>query len=219
MDKLRLRFEKTGKAIWISHLDLMRVMQRAFLRAGCRMKYSEGFNPHPILSVCLPLSVGAASRCELMDFRLDEAPDLAALPARLTAAMPEGIRVLEVYPAERKITELKWLRAEGRLEYDAGGAEEKAGALEEFFSRRPLTAPRRTKRGPEAFDLGPHLNGLLLEPGEGAVRLEAVISAQDPVVNPELLIAALREGAPALVPDFAAFTRLETYDAEMRVFR
>ena len=61
MDKLRLRFEKTGKAIWISHLDLMRVMQRAFLRAGCRMKYSEGFNPHPILSVCLPLSVGAAS--------------------------------------------------------------------------------------------------------------------------------------------------------------
>ena len=45
-EKLRLRFEKTGRAIYISHLDLMRTMQRVFLRADCPLKYSEGFNPH-----------------------------------------------------------------------------------------------------------------------------------------------------------------------------
>ena len=44
-EKLRLRFEKTGRAIYISHLDLMRTMQRVFLRADCPLKYSEGFNP------------------------------------------------------------------------------------------------------------------------------------------------------------------------------
>ena len=44
MDKLRLRFEKTGRAVYISHLDLMATMQRAFSRAGLELKYSEGFN-------------------------------------------------------------------------------------------------------------------------------------------------------------------------------
>ena len=57
MDKLRLRFQKTGKAVYISHLDLMRVVQRIFLRAGTPIKYSEGFNPHALISICLPLSV------------------------------------------------------------------------------------------------------------------------------------------------------------------
>ena len=45
-EKLRMRFSKTGRAIWLSHLDLMRTMQRAFLRAEYPLKYSEGFNPH-----------------------------------------------------------------------------------------------------------------------------------------------------------------------------
>ena len=74
MDKLRLRFKKTGRAVYISHLDLMQTMQRAFSRAGYELKYSEGFNPHPQISIALPLSVGTASLCELMDFKLrDEA--------------------------------------------------------------------------------------------------------------------------------------------------
>ena len=67
-EKLRLRFEKTGRAIYISHLDLMRTMQRVFLRADCPLKYSEGFNPHALISILLPLSVGVGSVCELMDF-------------------------------------------------------------------------------------------------------------------------------------------------------
>ena len=85
MDKLRLRFEKTGRAVYISHLDLMHTMQRVFSRAGFELKYSEGFNPHPQISVVLPLSVGTGSLCELMDFRLAAEADLAAMPARLTA--------------------------------------------------------------------------------------------------------------------------------------
>ena len=56
MDKLRMRFEKTGRAIYISHLDLMHTLQRAFSRAGFRIKYSEGYNPHPVISIALPLN-------------------------------------------------------------------------------------------------------------------------------------------------------------------
>ena len=123
MDKLRLRFSKTGRAVYISHLDLMRTMQRAFQRAGLSLKYSEGFNPHPQLSILLPLGVGCASVCELMDFRLREETGLETLPERLNAALPEGIRVLEAYPAARKARELKWLTIDGLLEYDDRDAE------------------------------------------------------------------------------------------------
>ena len=76
MNKWRIVFSKTGMGKYISHLDLMHTMQRVFLRSGHRLKYSEGFNPHPIVSIALPLSVGHASVCELMDFSLlDDEPD------------------------------------------------------------------------------------------------------------------------------------------------
>lgn len=107
MDKLRLRFQKTGKAVYISHLDLMRVVQRIFLRAGTPIKYSEGFNPHALISICLPLSVGMASECELMDFRVTREVDLAALPETLNAVSPEGVRFLAAYEPERKAALIK----------------------------------------------------------------------------------------------------------------
>ena len=115
-EKLRLRFEKTGRAIYISHLDLMRTMQRVFLRADCPLKYSEGFNPHALISILLPLSVGVGSVCELMDFQLREEVDLAALPERLTAVMPEGIRALEAYPGGRKVRELALMTEGGKCD-------------------------------------------------------------------------------------------------------
>ena len=91
MDKLRLRFSKTGRAVYISHLDLMRTMTRAFLRAECRLKYSEGFNPHPNISIALPLSVGCESLCEIMDFRLIEEKELDDILKSLSVELPEGI--------------------------------------------------------------------------------------------------------------------------------
>ena len=54
----RVLFEKVGNAVWISHLDLMRLFQRAFKRAGLPLKHSQGFNPRPYVAVALPLSVG-----------------------------------------------------------------------------------------------------------------------------------------------------------------
>ena len=60
----RLLFEKIGNAVWMSHLDLMRVFQRAFKRAGLNLKCTQGFNPRPSVSIALPLSVGVESVCE-----------------------------------------------------------------------------------------------------------------------------------------------------------
>lgn len=218
-DKLRLRFSKTGRAIYISHLDLMQTMQRAFSRAGCALKYSEGYNPHPLISIALPLSVGAASLCELMDFRLQEDALPADLSERLTAVMPEGIEVLSAYVPERKCAEIKWLQIEGRLEYDTRDCGEMAEALRSFFGAEHIVITRRTKRGEGESDIRPAIREISFTACETRVQLNAVISAQEPTLNPELLAEALRQLAPALTPDFAQFTRIETYDKDMNVFR
>lgn len=218
-DKLRMRFSKTGRAIYISHLDLMRTMQRAFLRADYPLKYSEGFNPHAQISILLPLSVGCASVCELMDFQLKEDVDLQALPERLTAVMPEGVTVLEAYPAETKVKYLKWLRVTGRYEYDNADPAAMAGKLAEFYAQESIVITRKTKRGEGQMDIVPAIAELHVRPLERFVELEAVVSAQEPTLNPDYLVAALHQRAPELAPDFAAFTRKEVYDAEMKIFR
>ena len=219
MDKLRLRFQKTGKAVYISHLDLMRVVQRIFLRAGTPIKYSEGFNPHALISICLPLSVGMASKCELMDFRVTRDVDLAALPGELNAVSPEGVRFLAAYEPERKAALIKWLRVRCEFEYDARDTAALLPELEAYFAAPQVTVTRRTKRGEGEFDLAPNLRDAAWTAEPGLITLECLISAPEPTVNPALLAASLREHAPELAPDFARFTRLETYDADLAVFR
>lgn len=218
-EKLRLRFSKKGRAVYISHLDLMRTMQRAFLRADCTLKYSEGFNPHPLISILLPLGVGCGSECELMDFQLAVPQPLSGLPEKLNAVLPEGICALEVCPALRKAKELKWLRISGTLEYDSADPAAVRDGLQAFFARETIVIEKKTKRGMGESDIAPAIREIAFNAGEKCVRVAALISAQEPTLNPEHLVAALRQLAPELAPDFAEFTRLEVYDEKMRVFR
>lgn len=218
MDKLRLRFKKTGRAVYISHLDLMRTLTRAFLRADCRLKYSEGFNPHPNISIALPLSVGTESLCELMDFKLIEDRDPGEVLALLKNQLPEGIEVLEVYSSERKLKELKWLKVSGVFEYDDGTASEKLPKLRDFFANDSIVISKKTKRGVADSDIKPAIREIYLDSDGRNIALEVLISAQEPTLNPELLVEALRQLSPELAPDFAKFRRLEVFDGSMNVF-
>ncbi|MBQ6427597.1 MAG: DUF2344 domain-containing protein [Oscillospiraceae bacterium] len=219
MDKLRMRFEKTGRAVWISHLDLMATMQRAFSRAGYMLRYSEGFNPHPLISILLPLSVGTGSICELMDFRLREDCDLSELPARLTAKLPEGITVTEAYEAERKSAQLKWLCVEGQFLYDERDPVRMCDEVRRFYEAGSIVIEKKTKRGIGETDIRPAIREIAFNPAEKAVKVAGVISAQEPTLNPDLLSRALQQLRPDLAPDFARFTRVETYDSQMQIFR
>ena len=105
MDKLRISYTQTGRAIWISHLDMMRMLQRAMNRASVPIRYSEGFNPHAQISILLPLSVGTESLCQLADIRVRADVDIATLPQKLTAVMPEGIVVTDCWEDGAKAAE------------------------------------------------------------------------------------------------------------------
>ena len=217
----RLLFEKKGNAIWISHLDLMRLFQRAFKRAGLQLTHTQGFNPRPSVSIALPLSVGIASGCELLDFDLVEqngrVEDLVEL---LNAALTDGIRVLKVYDNGRKIRELSLLSSCLTLEYDNGVPERAKQEIQALFQRASLLVEKKTKSGIQEQDIIPMIRSITLEQvSANELQIRALACCQNPTLNPMQLDAAIRRYLPQLQADFVKCERLEIYDADEKVFR
>ena len=216
MSKLRLLFEKQGTACYISHLDLMRTFQRLFLRGGMFVKHSQGFHPHPIMSIVLPLPVGQSSCCELLDFEVESEVDLEALPALLNAGCPEGLWVCRAYEAVRPVRELSFVAADVTMLYDYGVPR---GAADALFLRKEVLIQKKTKRKALAdVDLIPLIRSFELEEEEGQLCIHTVVSAQNPGLNPALLTAAVEKELPQYAPDFSLVRRTGILDAEGKLF-
>lgn len=217
----RLLFEKTGKAVWISHLDLMRLFQRAFKRAGLPLTHTQGFNPRPSVSIALPLSVGIESRCELLDFDLDgESKSNEEILSSLNAALTEGIRVLAVYSDGRKTRDLSMLECELDLEYDAGIPENGAEKIKELFEREAVPVEKKSKNGTADQDIIPMIRRVSVEiisPQE--LRIHGLICCQNPSLNPMQLHAAIIRHLPELAPDHVRCRRIEIFDEKESIFR
>ena len=217
----RILFTKTGNAIYISHLDLMRLFQRAFKRAGLNLKHTQGFSPRAMVSIALPLSLGNESCCEILDYELvgQEISD-DEIRERLNAALPAGVRVREAYDSDRKVKHLTHLDVAIVLEYDNGIPEGTEKALEELFGREHLTVTKRGKNGPTEQDIIPMMSNLRLErEDERMLTLYVRVCAQNPSLNPQQLVSAIENELTAYKPDFAHIHRLETIADDGSIFR
>ena len=220
MSKLRLLFIKEAQASYISHLDLLRTIQRAFPRTELDIRHSQGYHPHPIISIVLPLPVGQSSDCELLDFEVTQTTDGSGIAEKLNTGMPCGLRVLDCYEAKRPVRELAFLRADLELEYDNGVPANAAQQLTELFGREELIIQKRTKRKELAdVDIAPMIQSVSLEQDEHTVRGTVVVQAQNPGLNPQLLERAIVNYLPELTPDFVRVRRRELLDAEGNIFR
>ena len=213
----RLLFEKTGDSVWISHLDLMRVFQRTFRRAGLLLKHSQGFTPRAIVSIALPLSVGVESVCELLDYELVEGK---ATVEQLNSKLPDGIRVLEIIENGRKIKELTHLRACMTMTYDNGVPENAVEQLNAFYEQESLIIKKHSRKGETETNILPMLcEKQITQTDDTHIEMEVLVCAQNPSLNPKLLVNALELYAPELAPSHSTVKRLEVYDAEGKVFR
>ena len=172
MPELRFRFAKRGRAAYLSHLDVMRTFQRAFIRAGIRIRHSEGFNPHPKMSIALPLQLGCESVCELLDASVIDGPE--DMVAALNLVLPEGIEVLAVGEPRRPVREIAWTEWSLRFQ-DAPSAQE----AERVLSLPELPVEKKTKRGLATLDIAPHIR-LLSREGE---ELRMLLRADSPTIN------------------------------------
>lgn len=217
----RLLFEKTGNAVWISHLDLMRVFQRAFKRAGMHLKHTQGFNPRPSVSIALPLSVGVESCCELLDFDLNEDTLVCdEIRDRLNLALIDGVKVLEVYASGQKIRELAYLRCAVGLIYDRGVPDGAPEAIAALFEKETLFVPKKTKSGVQDQDLIPMIRYIQVNIKDpGTLELDAIVCCQNPTLNPAQLSLAISTYLPRYAPDFSTCRRLEVFDRQETIFR
>ena len=217
----RLLFEKTGNAVWISHLDLMRLFQRAFKRAGLPLTHTHGYNPRPSVSIALPLSVGVESRCELLDFDLEgEKLPCGQIMESLNKALVEGVRVLDVYDEGRKLKHLAYLECEVELEYDAGISGGALDSVRRLFRADSLILEKKSKNGVTQQDIIPMIRSMdVCAADENTVVLRAVVCCQNPTLNPAQLAAAVENYLPELKPDHSRCRRMEIFDTNETVFR
>ena len=216
----RALFEKVGTARFISHLDLMRLFQRAFKRAGLPLTHTQGFNPRPSVSIALPLSLGAESHCELLDFDLESPVPLEDIRDRLNAALIDGIRVREVYDSGAKIKYLALLQSRLTLEYDGGIPAGAESAIGQLFARETLVLEKKNRNGVTQQDIIPMIRNLEISRiSEGELRLDVLHCCQNPSLNPMQLGAAIEKYLPELAPDYIRVCREEIYTEDKTVFR
>ena len=218
----RALFEKTGDAVYISHLDLMRLFQRGFQRAGLPLTHTQGFNQRPSVSIALPLSLGMSSQCELLDFALaGESVSNQEICQRLNRSLVPGVRVKEVYDEGRKIKHLAFLRCQVMMEYDAGVPAGAVEAIDALFRQEEVLVEKKSKnRGLIQENIIPMIQTLTLQKvSDQELWLDALICCQNPTLNPMQLVAAIETYLPAWKPDFVRCHRVEIFDQEKTVFR
>lgn len=217
---LRALFEKTGVAVYISHLDLMRLFQRAFKRAGLPLTHTQGFNPRPSVSIALPLSVGVESRCELLDFELEGVcVSCDEIRDRLNAVLVEGVRVVRVYDDGRKLRELALLDCRVTLCYDRLLPPDAAQRVQALFRAEEIVVEKKSKNGMTLQNIKPMIRALHVQAMDGEICIAARICCQEPSLNPMQLAAAVEKYLPEMRPDFVFCAREALYDAQEQPFQ
>ena len=217
----RILFTITGDAVWMSLLDLMRVFQRAFKRAGLPLTHTQGYNPRPSVSIALPLSVGVESQCELLDFELDgESVPCEQITQRLNAVLVPGVQVLQTYENGNKLKELSLLRVELTMEYDHGVPAEAGEGIQNLFQRATLTVEKKGKNGPVQQDIIPMIRSFELRQSDAnTMVMDALICCQNPTLNPAQMVAAITNYLPQYAPDFTKCRRMEIFTDQEKQFR
>ncbi len=203
MSEMRLVFQKVGTAKYLSHLDVMRTFTRAFVRAGFPLKFSQGFNPHPRVSVAHPLPVGVEGLSELLDFDTKEEISADALN-RLVASLPEGIKALDLYTPEVSVKAIAFADYTLEFIYDNGVPD----GISDVFAAENIPVMKK-KKGGKLAEVNLRESFVSIEEidrSATSITLKARVDAHNAPINPRYFADALEHAG--LKPDFARYVRL-----------
>ena len=187
--KMIVVFEKAPRLRHIGHLDLMRAMQRALRRSGLPLCYSQGFNPHILLSFAAPLSVGMPGRREVMEVPIAEEMTAEAFLSKLRAALPPDLPCLSARPVDDRhpapMAQLAAAMYEAKLETVPAGL---GDAVARYLSQSEIPAVRKTKTGLKPCDLRPMIYALSLT---GDTLRFTLALCEKATCKPDLLLESL----------------------------
>ena len=221
---LRFKFRKLGRLQYISHLDLVRTMNKIIVRSGLPLYYSEGFNPKPKMAFAAPLSIGTESYTEFMDLRLRDIVDPKAAMDALNSNMTEEMQIFEAYYPETKFTEMKWLSYEIEI-FTVGASIELAEKCNEILNGEALEVLKSTKSGEKMVDIRPLVRSASVVHTGDALKINCTLSS-DPscFLNPEYIVDALKSNAGILsakdlTSESYTIKRISAYFDDMTPFK
>jgi radical SAM-linked protein len=155
MNRLRIRFKRGEEIKFISHLDLIRVWQRAFRRTGVMLAYSEGFNPHPRLSLAAPLALGVTGEAELMDVYTVQPMSNHAFAAMVGPQLPQGLEIAQVFPMplEAPTLQAQMRFAEYEVRVAAPDIDSLKQAIDSLMASESLLWQHQRDTGIKSYDL------------------------------------------------------------------
>ena len=196
--KMIVVFEKAPRLRHIGHLDLMRAMQRALRRSGLPLRYSQGFNPHILLTFAAPLSVGMPGKREIMEVPIEGEMTGEAFLEKLSPALPPDLPALSATPVDdRHPAPMAQLTAAIYQADMETVPENFAETVERFLSQKEIPAIRKTKTGMKPCDIRPMIYGLSLK-GNSLTMVLAL--CEKATCKPDLLLSSLFEFAGAERP-------------------
>ena len=192
-----IRFGKQPRLRFISHLDLQRFFQRAVNRTGLPIAWTQGFNPHPVMSFGSALALGWTSEYEVIDIKLAAPMGRGRVEAAVRAALPEDLPVLEVRMIDDKhpapMAQVRM--SDYRITFDAPAILEQVPV---FMNMETVLATRKTKSGEREIDIRPL--ALDVHAVEGGLFCRLMLTEKD-TLKPDLLLKTLSDMAGADVPE------------------
>ena len=186
--RIRIKFTRNDFVKYLGHLDIMRTFQRCFNRAGVKMNYSEGFNPHQKMSFALPLAVGVLSRGEYLDAEVAEGQDPETIRRDLDIACGLGFDILDVRIVEEGAQ--KAMAAVKYASYDIVFDQEYELYPERYLNRETIILQKKTKTGSRDVDIAQIIKEMNLK---GRVLHILMESGGENSIKPELIAADLME--------------------------
>lgn len=213
MSKIRLKFSKTGMGKYISHLDLLRTFTRAIHRAGLPVRYSQGFNPHQLITFSLPLALGVTSETEFVDIDFEEGTNSTEVCEKLNASLPSDIRILKASEPKCKANAIVSARYIVKMEL-CGKVSRKT--LKDFFDKAEIPAVKKTKRGEKRINLRDYIKSYELKSlTDTEVEFETILLAGgENNLKPDILVAVLCEELGDCVTGSFEIHRTEIFFAD-----
>jgi len=195
-----IRFGKQARLRFISHLDLQRFFQRAVNRTGLPIAWSQGFNPHPVMSFGSALALGWTSEYEVIDIKLSAPMGRKRTEDAVRAALPEDLPVLEVrliddkHPAPMAQVRM----SDYIITLEGNDAEAVYGQVPAFLDRKQVMAVKKTKSGEKEIDIRPM--AVAINRTDDGLFARLMLTEQH-TLKPDLLVKALSDMAGVDVPE------------------
>lgn len=198
---IRTKFRRGDEVKFISHLDLMKVFERAIRRARLPISYSQGFNPHPGMVFGLPLSVGVTSDAEYGEFEItDDNMPVSEFVERLNAQLPNGLEILAAKPRKSKQNIMATIAASEYIvvvgtKSECSGKTFKAN-IQKYLSQKEIIVAKKTKSGVKDTDIKDMIFDMDFELQPcgvfNIIRLTMLVSAGSKAnLKPDLLVDSL----------------------------